>query len=344
MGKISFVQLDTPEAYQVQDLSREIEGHISEQNSGQMNFEPGSKCYARASDGVLYRAFIVNRATTNSVTVYFADYGNSEVVEISNIFPPTGNYFDLPTQALCCTLADFVPTQLKWTEQISDLLIKNLINQEVYRIFRSQSSIAHPFQSALQGDKHACCSVTLYQDEGGESSYAEMLVSSQLGQFAVCSENVAVGMEEKVCVSFSDSPRRFWLQFSSGNSTLELIGDTLADDTVISALQPLSQDAIFPGVAYCTVFDEDGAYYRAQIIEIGRSGKVKVQFVDYGNSTTVSSSSLSVLPLKLCSIPAQAIQCCLEGVRPVKTGLDQRISRSVCKWDGQHCTGCPVCQ
>ena len=318
MGKIFFVQLDTPEAYQVQDLSREIESHILEQKSSRMNFEPGSKCYARASDGVLYRAFIVNRATANSVTVYFADYGNSEVVENSNIFPPTGNYFNLPTQALCCTLADFIPTQSKWSDEISTVLIENLVNQEVYGIFRSQSSHTHPYQAALQGDKHSCYNVTLYQDEAGGSSYSEMLVSSRSGQFAVCSENVAVGMEEKVFVSFSDSPGRFWLQFSSGTNTLEQIGDALADDTITSTLQPLSQDAIFPGVACCTVFDEDGAFYRVQIIEIGRGDKVKVQFVDYGNSTTVSSSNLCTLPLKLCSVPAQAIQCCLEGVRPIK--------------------------
>ena len=234
MGNIFFVQLDTPEAYQVQDLSREIESHILEQKSGRMNFEPGSKCYARASDGVLYRAFIVNRATANSVTVYFADYGNSEVVE-----KPTGNYFDLPTQALCCTLADFVPPQSKWSDEISTVLIENLVNQEVYGIFRSQSSLTHPYRAALLGDKHSCYNVTLYQDEVGESSYSELLVSSRSGQFAVCSENVAVGMEEKVFVSFSDSPGRFWLQFSSGTSTLELIGDALADDTITSALQPL---------------------------------------------------------------------------------------------------------
>ena len=44
-------------------------------------------------------------STTTSATVYFVDYGNSEDVEVSNISPPSGNFFDLPTQALCCTLA-----------------------------------------------------------------------------------------------------------------------------------------------------------------------------------------------------------------------------------------------
>ena len=136
--------------------------------------------YACASDGVMYRAFIVNRATANSVTVYFADYGNSEVVENSNVFPPSGSFFNLPTQALCCTLADFIPTQSKWSDEISGVLVENLVNQEVYGIFRSQSSITHPYHPALQQVDHLSYNVSLYQDEAGESSYSGLLVNSGL--------------------------------------------------------------------------------------------------------------------------------------------------------------------
>ena len=317
-GRTIFVQLDTPEAYQVQDLSREIESHILELKAAHVNFEPGSRCYARASDGVLYRALIVSRSTTTSATLYFVDYGNSEDVEVSNIFPPSGNFFDLPTQALCCTLADFIPSHSKWSDAILSILIEKLLNQEVYGIFRSQSSNTHPYQAAVLQDKCPCYNVTLYQDESGESSYSELLVISGLGQFATCSENVSVGMEAKVYVSFSDSPGRFWLQLASNTSTLESIANCLADVTITSSLQPLSQDAIYSGVACCAVFHEDGAYYRAQVIEVAKGGKVEVQFVDYGNSTSVCASDLFALPPKLCSIPAQAVQCCLEGVRPMK--------------------------
>ena len=108
VGRNIFVQLDTPEAYQVQDLSREIETHISKVKDTLSTFEPGTRCYARASDGVLYRALIVNRKTSLSATVYFTDYGNSETVEMSSVYPPTGDYFTLPSQALCCLLGDFV--------------------------------------------------------------------------------------------------------------------------------------------------------------------------------------------------------------------------------------------
>ena len=64
------------------------------------------------------------------------------------------------TQALCCTLDDFIPTQSKWSDEISGV------------------------------------------------------------QFAVCSENVTVGMETKVLVSFSDShvvlvsPSMVWIMWN----------------------------------------------------------------------------------------------------------------------------------
>ena len=122
VGRNIFVQLDTPEAYQVQDLSREIETHISKVKDTLSTFEPGTRCYACASDGVLYRALIVNRKTSLSATVYFTDYGNSETVETSSVYPPTGDYFTLPSQALCCLLGDFVPNQSNWTDVISDIL------------------------------------------------------------------------------------------------------------------------------------------------------------------------------------------------------------------------------
>ena len=243
-GKTLFVQLDTPEAYQVQDLSREIETQVLEQNGTPVNLEPGSRYYARASDGVLYRALVINCINTDSATIYFADYGNSEDVQISNIFPPSGNYFDLSTQALCCTIGDFIPNQNKWSDEIFSILLKKLLNREIYGIFRSRSSNPHPYKAAVLQDKdnYPSYSVTLFQDEAGEVSYSELLVAAGLGQHAICSENVSVGQSAKVFVAFSDSPGRFWLQLSSKSPTLEMITSALANEDMTSSLQPMTQE------------------------------------------------------------------------------------------------------
>ena len=318
-GRAIFVQLDTPDAYQVQDLSREIETHVSERNQDQVNFDPGSRCYAHASDGVLYRALVVKQDTVSTATVYFADYGNSEEVSVSDIYPPSGSYFDLPTQALCCTLSDFVPNHSNWTDTIKDILSEKLVNQEVYGIFRSLSSHPHPHADAVLQDKdrYPSYNVTLFQDEAGSVSYSLMLVELGLGQFAICNENVSVGNTEKVYVAFSDSPGRFWLQLSNCSATLSLIDVTLADEAIVSSLQALPREAVFTGAACCVVFADDGVFYRANIIEV-KGQKVEVQFVDYGNSTTVTTADLLEIPPSLSVIPAQATQCCLEGVRPLK--------------------------
>ena len=150
-----------------------------------LTFEPGTRCYARASDGVLYRALIVNRKTSLSTTVYFTDYGNSETVETSSVYPPTGDYFTLPSQALCCLLGDFVPNQSNWTDVISDILVEKLVNQEVYGVFRSRSSEPHPYQNAVLQDKeeYPSYNVTLYQDETGAQVTAH---NTQIGTLPCC--------------------------------------------------------------------------------------------------------------------------------------------------------------
>ena len=318
-GQVIFVQLDTPDAYQVQDLCREIKTHISERNRDQVKFDPGSRCYACASDGVMYRALVVKCTTSTTTTVYFTDYGNSEEVENSNIFPPTGSYFDLPAQALCCTLSDFIPNRSEWTGTINEILAERLVNQEVYGIFRSLSSCPHPHSEAVLQDEgqYPSYNVTLFQDEAGVLSYSQMLVDLNLGQFAVCNENVKVGTTKKVFVAFADSPGRFWLQLSSCSTVLSFISEILHSDEIVPSLQPLPREAVFTGVACCVVFDEDGDLYRANVIEV-KGQKVQVQFVDYGNSMTVTTSDILGLPPSLSVIPAQAIQCCLEGVRPLK--------------------------
>ena len=305
----------------MQDLSREIETHISERNRDQLKLEPGSRCYARASDGVLYRALVVTMKAGTTATVYFTDYGNSEEVEISDMYSPTGSYFDLPTQGLFCTLSDFIPKQSQWSDTIREILVEKLLNQEVHGMFRSISSNLHPYSDAVLQDSGGGCypsyNVTLFQDEVGAVSHSSMLVSIGLGQFAICNENVSVGTTTKVFVAFSDSPGRFWLQLATASPTLEVIAVALADEMMSSSLKPLPREAVYTGVACCVVYVEDGILYRANIIEV-KGSKVEVQFVDYGSSTTVSTGDLLELPASLAPVPAQAIQCCLEGVRPVK--------------------------
>ena len=57
----------------------------------------------------------------------------------------------------------------------------------------------------------------------------------------------------------------------------------------------------------------DGHYYRSKIISINQAS-VDVQFVDFGNQETVSSSKLIMINEKLCEIPALAIHCRLDRI------------------------------
>ena len=311
-----FVQLDTPEAYQVQDLSREIEAHV-EQNRDTVSLELGSQCFACASDGVWYRAMVLEKHARGEVTVFYVDYGNSERVKTSQLRAPSSKFFELPHQALCCMLSDFTPTSGKWTEALASYLTEHILNQEFTAIFRSRASQAHLHLPPVLQDRLPCYNLTLYQDEEVQISFSEVLVGEGFGQYAICSENVSVGMKAKVFISFSDSPGGFWLQLSEKVEALEgLVMSFLRDESFIACLQPLPSSAVFTGVACCTEFADDKLTYRAEVVSKVGKGRVEVQFVDYGNRATVPVSSLRALPPHLCTLPAQAIQCCLEGVRP----------------------------
>ena len=69
------------------------------------------------------------------------------------------------------------------------------------------------------------------------------------------------------------------------------------------------------GMSVCAKFTEDEAWYRSTVEKIIEDQYV-VRFIDYGNTDTVSSSSLANIPegLDVESIPAFACKCRLSGL------------------------------
>lgn len=63
-------------------------------------------------------------------------------------------------------------------------------------------------------------------------------------------------------------------------------------------------------------FSEDGAWYRGSILYLGQDATV--EFVDFRNSEKVSLADLRQLDSQFSHILAQAICCCLDGVRPLQ--------------------------
>ena len=323
-GKI-FVQLDTPEAYQLVELSERIQATV-EANPDCIYPEVGLKCYAFSSaDQTWYRAIITNVEGPN-VTVYYVDFGNTECVPSDQLNGPTGDHFRSPYQAICTSLSDFIPLQDKWGEKSIGILQEMLLNQEFSAVFQSRKSSAkHPtFPSLL------CYNVTLFQEVASTVSISQALVGQGIGHYCICSENIQLDSKAKVFTCFVDSPGKFWVQLSEKLPTLEPLMDKMNNQDTASALSQLPPSGLYPGVACCSFFKEDGLLYRCEIVDVATENDVEVCFIDYGNCEMVEALDLLEILPELTVAPAHALQCCLGGVTPIRRSASRQAWSTEC--------------
>lgn len=64
-------------------------------------------------------------------------------------------------------------------------------------------------------------------------------------------------------------------------------------------------------------FEGDTGWHRVRVEEELSGGKLRVKYLDYGNTELVSASAVAALPEALLGVPALAVRCALEGVEPV---------------------------
>ena len=73
------------------------------------------------------------------------------------------------------------------------------------------------------------------------------------------------------------------------------------------------------GSLCCAKFYQDGAWYRAEVMEGSETG-CKVRFIDFGNTESVKLCDLAPCPAHFQTTPIMTIYCALNGVAPPKPG------------------------
>ncbi|XP_019849024.1 PREDICTED: uncharacterized protein LOC100635893 isoform X3 [Amphimedon queenslandica] len=348
-----YVHLDTPEAFDLPRLSQEIAEVVRNNLDKNRSFSPsvGAKCFAQSLlDNTWYRSLVMSLDSPTTYSLYYLDYGYTEAnVPVSRLFPHISKFFEMPYQAVQCQLANFVPKDGVWTEEVVAALSDNINMQEVPALFWGECP---DYASFLTEHDVPCYLTTLYWEESSDYTVAEEMVSMAMGthpeespekmlsvpksklikkplatppteseatptgsKYAYLS--FEIGLEYKIYISHAESPDVVWGQFSDRTDELNQLVIDLQSGLSANKVQILEGGLLAPGEPCCVRYS-DGNWCRGLIDEWDEASFIaKVLYVDYGNTESVEVSAIFSMPRQFFKVPAQAVSFSMAGIRPV---------------------------
>lgn len=247
---------------------------------------------------------------TGQVTVFFIDYGNEEVVGVTDIAKGREEHFQLPPQASPYLLADIESRGIQWTKEEIDGLSELLIYGEFEGTVVSVGTVGNP--------------PTLRVTEvGSRQNYcvASSIIDAGYGKAAAPSNDVTLrqtvlepGPNYHVYVVFYESPLNFWIQLVERQEIISKLEDAIVLEVKDSSptASPITVGTVCVA-KYRDVENNFETFYRSVVTNVLPDGKCEVLFVDYGNRETLSPQELKSMPARFNQLPSMAIQCCLHG-------------------------------
>ncbi len=248
-----------------------------------------------SEDGVWYRARITVIHDDEKIDVKFLDYGNSETTTMASVRSLHSTFLSTPCFAVQCFL-DGLPKDVAAID--TEAFIAMISDQELVAEFCSQltnfvSPVAVKLTSKGVNVLKSFCRKNVLLCE-------EMLIPNLPSP----DSNTSI----TCVVSFVASCEEFYCQLSEFDSKFQELMDNLYTFYGDNKGTLLAEPAV--GL-YCAVpFGNDCSWYRGVITYLNESS-ASVVYLDYGNIGDVKLSDLMKLELQFCSLPVQALLCCL---------------------------------
>ena len=308
-------------AIMIDDLSTNLNSHfqttvlpaiVKPPNKGSL------VCAKFSQDGAWYRGEVLE--TSEGVCrVRFIDYGNTDSVQLCDMSPCPSQFFSIPAIAIECSLNGVSPlnSSSSWAiDSKATLLLKQLCQDRVLRA----NVISSKASSHLLVD---LCAII----DGMEVNIASELIKKGVAKSSqqrptqepsveVSTVKLPTGTPVKVVVTDCSSPSSVWLQLFDKDKALAL-HDMMTELQEVYA-NPSKYASVIPqvGKVCCSKYADDNSWYRCRVTQVsGR--KVTVEYIDFGNSDTVSPKQLFSLDPNFANLPGQAVECTLSGIKPV---------------------------
>ncbi|XP_071861857.1 protein tudor isoform X2 [Bombus fervidus] len=278
----------------------ENEGHLLKES----DMLCGTYCIAQYSkDLKWYRAEIKDTQET-SATVQFIDYGNIETVEFYKIKTIEKEFIKFPKQAIHCKLFGVKDDDLDSNKikAFANLVINKTVEAEFIN------------------EKDGMYSVSLKRltDDG----LAEILINKKFCENTEqTKENIiewntisyAPGTKKDVVITWFTNPNNFYCQILDNENEFKSMMNEIQR---IYATKKRISYMLQVGSPVVAIFSDDGAFYRAEIIELNKLNGHHIQYIDFGNSAIVDPQNIYPVEKELMRLPKQAVQCSLLNVAP----------------------------
>ncbi|XP_046995747.1 uncharacterized protein LOC124607457 isoform X1 [Schistocerca americana] len=263
------------------------------------DIKPGKLCAAKSgNDDNWYRARI-NSVDNENVSVNFIDYGNCEIVPISNIKALDDGFYSPHAMALRVRL----PVNVLDNERTVTEFQNYTAEREFFaQLSRKTSEEDHWFIDLISEGKR------VVDELSNLGLVTEVEDSPFTGSFMV--KSITEGVKASVYVTHVESPSSFWVQLGSNLDEIEKLRNMLQKHAnTADSMKTLPEI----GMLCAAQYSEDASWYRAVVMDVEQT-TVTVSFIDYGNTDKITLSSSGLKPLKsdLISLPAFGCKCSLD--------------------------------
>nr|XP_002737010.2 PREDICTED: uncharacterized protein LOC100376221 [Saccoglossus kowalevskii] len=292
---------------QLDQLVSEMTSHYDQRRTTSLDdLKPGEVCAALYTDESWYRAIVKDISHTNDITVFFCDFGNTEVVPGKSVKALDIKFSHFPVQAIECGLQGVGDSTNAMTETFQEMtaekhLVAKALKKEGLKI------LVELYDTTGEIDVNINKELGILQKPDIKSiSTSADSVAVSVTKFP--QRAVTIGRSEEGYVSYIESVNKFYVQLVTQEEALGRMMNDLESQCSNSTNYVTELKC---GMPCCAKYSADGAWYRAEVVEI-TGDQVKVLFVDYGNTETIVRSEVKMITPQLCSLPPFSIECKLD--------------------------------
>ncbi|CAL7945702.1 unnamed protein product [Xylocopa violacea] len=288
----------------------------------------GAYCIAQYSEDLKWYRAVIKSVEGRNAIVQFVDYGNTEIIQFNKIKSIQKEFLKLPIQAVHCRLLgtkNDVPDKDK-TKNFEDIVngktleaefvteesgIYSVLLKEIVNGMPSSTFVNEKFCEGidlLKAKEVAISNKTIVTDmkQVNKPDYAPL--DAKWATVSYTPET-----KKDVIITWFTNPNNFYCQILDNENEFRTMMKEI--QKIYLGREPVSY-ALQVGSPVIAIFSDDGALYRAEVIELNKLTGHLIQYVDFGNNALVDPRKIYPVEKKLMNLPKQAVQCSLLNIVP----------------------------